>query len=353
MANKLLRHGGPWCKFCKDMGYEGWDTHYTKDMPGPSGCVICPELLRAICRDCGERGHMASHCKNAKSFKPRCDIGSPPKCEIGRPAKLVRSTAITLDNVSNESFSPIESDFPALTSVVWDNGIQSDKSAQPSKQEKLKKLNTTNIDWEGLRYEALVKDQEIRQLKEHMAKMSSEINYLNTHIISLSGMHDGLMQALQMVNGPMMSPYPGFNYYGDKEEGMYNGESTYPTPEECYDEFLDSEAEAYAGAEICNAMVDMDIDDMEYTESMMYDNFNEDNIFIGGGGQRCTPENEQVKKCNVWGDCSEDDEEGYVDIPNNGGQWINATNTVKLGMLSKSEPNLRNLCKNPWDILTD
>ena len=52
----------PWCKFCHDMGFEGYDTHYTKDKRGPGGKVVCPKLLSMECKSCGEKGHMHTHC---------------------------------------------------------------------------------------------------------------------------------------------------------------------------------------------------------------------------------------------------------------------------------------------------
>ena len=46
----------PWCKFCHDMGFEGYDTHYTKDKRGPGGKVVCPKLLSMECKSCGKKG---------------------------------------------------------------------------------------------------------------------------------------------------------------------------------------------------------------------------------------------------------------------------------------------------------
>lgn len=63
----------PWCKFCHDMGFEGYDTHYTKDKRGPGGKVVCPKLLSMECRSCGEKGHVHTHCTHMHTHTNSAD----------------------------------------------------------------------------------------------------------------------------------------------------------------------------------------------------------------------------------------------------------------------------------------
>jgi len=54
----------PFCKVCFDAGKpkDLYTSHFVKDRPGPSGCVVCPTLLNQACRYCKEKGHTPTQC---------------------------------------------------------------------------------------------------------------------------------------------------------------------------------------------------------------------------------------------------------------------------------------------------
>ena len=54
----------PFCKVCFDAGKpeSTYTNHYVKNVPGPSGKVVCPTLLGLNCRYCLKNGHTVSHC---------------------------------------------------------------------------------------------------------------------------------------------------------------------------------------------------------------------------------------------------------------------------------------------------
>ena len=52
------------CKYCWDRGLskELCFSHYVKDNKGPSGVIVCPNLLAEQCMRCGEYGHTPRYC---------------------------------------------------------------------------------------------------------------------------------------------------------------------------------------------------------------------------------------------------------------------------------------------------
>jgi len=59
------------CGVCKKAGKPQtlYESHYTKSVPGPKGVVVCPTILAAICKSCGQTGHFANseYCKKTSS----------------------------------------------------------------------------------------------------------------------------------------------------------------------------------------------------------------------------------------------------------------------------------------------
>ena len=57
------------CKFCFDLGLppSKYESHFVRDIPGPKGVVICPEIKKLVCRECKGRGHTGSRCPRRRA----------------------------------------------------------------------------------------------------------------------------------------------------------------------------------------------------------------------------------------------------------------------------------------------
>ena len=52
----------PYCDTCyrKGLSPKEYTSHFTRSEPGPRGVVVCPTILSAVCKTCGEKGHWAN-----------------------------------------------------------------------------------------------------------------------------------------------------------------------------------------------------------------------------------------------------------------------------------------------------
>jgi hypothetical protein len=57
----------PFCTFCQINGINGPHDHFVRANKEPNAKVTCPMLLSTICGYCGNYGHTAKFCKEAKA----------------------------------------------------------------------------------------------------------------------------------------------------------------------------------------------------------------------------------------------------------------------------------------------
>jgi Nanos RNA binding domain len=57
-----------YCSVCHKAGKseKEYTSHFTKSVPGPSGIVVCPTILRNLCNKCNKYGHFSDHCKEIR-----------------------------------------------------------------------------------------------------------------------------------------------------------------------------------------------------------------------------------------------------------------------------------------------
>ena len=62
-ASRKQGHG-KFCSICKSAGksVEEYTSHFVRENRDPNSRVVCPVLLDSVCRYCGKKGHMKSHC---------------------------------------------------------------------------------------------------------------------------------------------------------------------------------------------------------------------------------------------------------------------------------------------------
>jgi hypothetical protein len=67
------------CKVCKDAGKTEavYTSHWVRNAPGPDGKVVCPTLLRTVCKYCKAKGHVIKFCPKLKGKY----VLPPPKQE--------------------------------------------------------------------------------------------------------------------------------------------------------------------------------------------------------------------------------------------------------------------------------
>ena len=65
------REAEKYCSACFKAGKDKstYTSHYVKSVPGPKGIIVCPTILSASCKYCGESGHWANekHCPAMRS----------------------------------------------------------------------------------------------------------------------------------------------------------------------------------------------------------------------------------------------------------------------------------------------
>lgn len=210
----------PWCKFCHDMGFEGYDTHYTKDKRGPGGKVVCPKLLSMECKSCGEKGHMHTHCTKLYN-RNNCQSNSQSK--YCTPCEPRSSLDMIPTPVRNNSIN---------------NSINNSSIGKWAK-----KLDFSN-------------DAEVKKLREQVAKLESENSRLTTANDELTkalknanqNVQNAFFQGIQTAQFAQFAQCAQYEYYEELSESMEPA----ITVEICeaLDRFEEEEAESQAYAEM-------------------------------------------------------------------------------------------------------
>jgi hypothetical protein len=103
-------HSGPYCKHCANLnrGLLPVDQlpvdHYLRKTRDPNSAIVCPELLKTKCPECGIYGHTKFYCLNKMtSWRSR-----GVKTEVSKSNIIVEGRNNMFSNLSNDSDSDNE-----------------------------------------------------------------------------------------------------------------------------------------------------------------------------------------------------------------------------------------------------
>jgi hypothetical protein len=133
----------PFCNACFKAGKDesSYNSHFPKSIPGPNGVVVCPTILAAACKYCGESGHWANetHCpamrtdaKKNREFERVASRRAAAAVSASQPTlqKVVNRGAFAVldvdsdsdsdsdNNISKSNKRPREHDIPKPVAVV-------------------------------------------------------------------------------------------------------------------------------------------------------------------------------------------------------------------------------------------
>ena len=135
--NKVANAQKPFCGVCHKAGksIDIYTSHFTKSNPGPSGVVVCPTILTAICTYCKQTGHFKSACGVLKEKERMQHAQSKEmaresfkkveeKKVVKKPTYISKfAAAFEEDDSDNENEKAVESkkvldkNFPALSEI--------------------------------------------------------------------------------------------------------------------------------------------------------------------------------------------------------------------------------------------
>jgi len=97
---------GPYCKHCANINRnlppsnQLPTNHYLRKTRDPDSPVICPELLKTKCSECGAKGHTKFYCLNKMtSWRNRVQEISSNKVSVADVSAIVNTNNI-FDNLS-------------------------------------------------------------------------------------------------------------------------------------------------------------------------------------------------------------------------------------------------------------
>ena len=107
--------GGPYCKHCANLNrslspvYQLPVDHYLRKTRDPNSPVVCPELLKTKCPECGIYGHTKFYCLNKMTSwrnSPNISLSVVGKPEVLHPHSQNKQDSNNLfSNLSNDSDS--------------------------------------------------------------------------------------------------------------------------------------------------------------------------------------------------------------------------------------------------------
>jgi hypothetical protein len=146
--NSFANAQKPFCGVCQKAGksIDVYTSHYTKSNLGPSGVVICPTILTAICSYCKQGGHFKSACNVLKEKErtmraaahesARENYKKEEKKQVKTIFKNSFAAAFEDDSSDDEGVeenkkeikNKLEMDFPALSTKIVETKIDNKPS---------------------------------------------------------------------------------------------------------------------------------------------------------------------------------------------------------------------------------
>ena len=85
------------CKVCKDAGKKEseYTSHWVRNAPGPGGKVVCPTLLKTVCKYCKAKGHIIKFCPKLKGkyvLPPKQEQHKAPESQFQQRARELCSS---------------------------------------------------------------------------------------------------------------------------------------------------------------------------------------------------------------------------------------------------------------------
>lgn len=121
----------PFCSTCHKAGKTEleYTSHYPRSEPGPNGIVVCPVILSAECKACGQTGHWANveHCPLLKE-RQRCQADrerqQKKQVQSSDIAMQRNKDLLTKQSVSNNTYAALDNQDDTVT---VDRGIPGPK----------------------------------------------------------------------------------------------------------------------------------------------------------------------------------------------------------------------------------
>jgi len=111
---KMSYQSGPYCPHCSKLNRylspsEQLPTdHYVRKTRDPNSPVICPELLKTLCSECGKLGHTKLYCVNKMtSWRNQTTTSSPPVNNNKSNNRFADLSDSDSSINSEEEFSPV------------------------------------------------------------------------------------------------------------------------------------------------------------------------------------------------------------------------------------------------------
>ena len=307
---------------------------------------------------------------------------------VKSPPKLYRQHAMSFPELSKNCGNAS----PLLVNNVWMNGSSKIIEGLGGKKDMGKKdmgkkdMGVKSFDWggENLVFPAMLEEETMgdfsdssgdNMVEDELSSIKKELEKVKADLALERRINDRWNEISMSYYMPLMRHaidmqilYLGINPFQHYVDTTWTLEM-----EEAFSEIEIDEAESYARAGMIDMDIMYDIMDMEETESLTSHEFNEDGIWLGGGGARATPENmlknenksynlslqpdnddyeedasSEIPQGMTWGEIAslengEDKEDGEGMNP-----WFNGTNTLK-NAFKKILPNQVNN-KNMWNV---